>query len=106
QFSDYDLTFRYPKDLDLVAPGDVVDDRTEGDFHITHRKTSSAIRIAAFNLGNYEHAPVERGKYVVDVCANRALESALRPPLHPVTPILPPGIRSRRGPDPIVETQV
>jgi len=79
QFSNYDLIFRYPKDLDLVGPGDVVDDRTEGEVHITHRRTPSAIRIAAFNLGNYEHARVERGNYVVDVCANRALERSLRP---------------------------
>jgi hypothetical protein len=106
QFSDYDLLFRYPKDLDLVTPGDVVEDRAEGDWRITRRRTASAIRIAAFNLGNYEHARVERGKYVVDVCANRALERALRPKPQTVTTILPPQIRSRRMPDPLSEPQV
>jgi len=78
QFSDYDLRFRYPKDFDLVTPGDVVEDKTDGDWRTTRRRTANPIRIAAFNLGNYQHARVERGKYAVDVCANRALERALR----------------------------
>ena len=41
QFADYDLLFRYPNDLELVAPGDVVEDRTEGDWRITRRRTKS-----------------------------------------------------------------
>jgi hypothetical protein len=105
-FSNYDLLFRYPKDLDLVTPGDIVEDRTEGDWRITRRRTPSAIRIAAFNLGNYEHARLERGNYVVDVCANRALERALLPRPQTVTTMLPPGIRPRRMPDPLADAQV
>ena len=81
QFAQYDLQFRYPVDLDLVAAGDVVEDRTDGDWRITRRRTASAIRFAAFNLGHYEHVKVERSGYVVDVCANRSLESALMPRL-------------------------
>lgn len=79
QFALYDLQFRYPADLDLVAAGDVVEDRIEGDRRITRRRTASTIRFAAFNLGHYEHVQVERSGYVVDVCANRSLESALMP---------------------------
>jgi hypothetical protein len=79
QFAQYDLTFRYPVDLDLVAAGDIVEDRTEGDRRITRRRTASTIRFAAFNLGHYEQVQVERSGYVVDVCANRALETALLP---------------------------
>lgn len=105
QFSDYDLQFRYPKDLDLVTPGDVVEDRTEGEWRITRRRTGASIRMAAFNLGHYEHARLERGGYVVDVCANRALESALqpRPQTIPQPPL--PGIR-RRAPETMSEVQV
>jgi hypothetical protein len=79
QFADYDLRFRFPKDLDLVTAGDVVEDRTEGEWRTTRRRTSAPIRMAGFNLGNYAHARVERDGYVVDVCANRALEKALLP---------------------------
>ena len=39
QFATYDLQFSYPKDLDLVTPGDVVEDRTDGDWRITRRRT-------------------------------------------------------------------
>jgi hypothetical protein len=79
QFASYDLLFRYPKDLDLVTPGDVVEDRTEGEQRVTRRRTTAPIRVAGFNLGNYTHARVERGGYSVDVCANRELEQALKP---------------------------
>ncbi len=79
QFAQYDLEFRYPSDLDLVAAGDVMADRTEGDQRITRRRTASAIRFAAFNLGHYEHVQVESSGFIVDVCANRSLETALLP---------------------------
>jgi hypothetical protein len=94
QFATYDLTFRHPKDLDLAAPGDLVDEHTDGEWRITHRRTSATIRMAAFNLGNYAKKRVEAGPYVVEVCANRALEAALQPrPMEaivlPRTPIYP-----------------
>jgi hypothetical protein len=79
QFATYDLRFRYPKNLDLVTPGDVVEDRTDGEWRITLRRAASPIRTAAFNLGEYAHVRLERGPYSVDVCANRALERALQP---------------------------
>jgi hypothetical protein len=90
QFADYDLRFRFPKDLDLVTAGDVVEDRTEGEWRTTRRRTSAPIRMAGFNLGNYAHARLERGGYVVDVCANRALEKALLPRPVDVVPMPPP----------------
>ena len=96
QFAQYDLQFRYPVDLDLVAAGDVVEDRTDGDWRITRRRTASAIRFAAFNLGHYEHVKVERSGYVVDVCANRSLESALMPRL-PQTFSVPMTPRQRQS---------
>jgi hypothetical protein len=101
QFANYDLLFRYPRDLDLVTPGDVVEDRTEGDWRTTRRRTPAAIRAAAFNLGNYEHARVERGGYMVDVCANRALERALQPQPRPqpVFPLPSAAARQRRPSD-------
>jgi hypothetical protein len=61
------------------------------------------VRIAAFNLGEYEHAKVERGGYVVDVYANRKLEAALQPRVPPIAPPpqFPSGGISRRRPDPL-----
>jgi hypothetical protein len=100
QFAAYDLTFRYPKNLQLVTPGEIVDDDTEGDWRITRRRTP-AIRIAGFNLGDYEHTRVTRGAYSVDVYANRSLEQALQARAAPPPLIPPPSVpwaRNRRGP--------
>jgi hypothetical protein len=87
QFATYDLTFKYPHDLDLVAPGEVVDERAEGDWRIAHRRVSGTIRMAGFNLGDYAHARTERGGYTIDICANRKLEAALQPHAAPLPAI-------------------
>jgi len=98
QFATYDLTFRYPSGLDLAAPGEVVEERTDGDWRITHLRTSSPIRVAGFNLGNYVRQRVERGGYVVEVCANRTLESGLRPQVPDLTQLpAARGLQRRNG---------
>jgi hypothetical protein len=103
QFATFDLTFHYPRIYELVAPGDVVDDRTEGDVRIARWRTSAAIRMAAFNLGNFARAHAERGDYSVDVWANRKLESALQP--KPPVMVVDPTPR-RRPQDPLVVQQL
>jgi hypothetical protein len=79
EFANYDLTFRYPKNLTLVATGSPVDDRTEGTTRITRRKTESPIRFAGFNLGNFQSVSVTQDGYQIDVYANRHLEASLQP---------------------------
>jgi len=78
QFAAYDVTYRYPKNLDLVSAGLVAEDRTEGDVRITHRVPDGRIRMLAFNLGVYERKLLERGSIQIEVCANREVEDALR----------------------------
>jgi hypothetical protein len=92
-FARYDLTFRYPKELDLVTTGDIVSDTTEGDQRITRRVTQAPIRFAGFNLGMYQRAHLERSGFRVEVCANRAVEAALDPKLR--TPAVTPRGRKR-----------
>jgi hypothetical protein len=94
QFTTFDLTFRYPRDLELVTPGEVVEDREEGDWRITRRRPKSPIRMAGFNLGQYLHARIEREGFVVDVCGNRSLDPALRP-RQPDLPLPAPTITRR-----------
>jgi hypothetical protein len=95
RFATFDLTFRYPRDLELVTPGEVVEDRTEGEWRITRRRPAAPIRLAGFNLGDYAHARVSIGDYMVDVCGNRTLEPALR--LRPSPdPIVLQGVPARR----------
>ncbi len=101
QFASYDLTFRYPRELDLVAPGEVVDERIEGDSRVVHRRVSNTIRMAAFNLGDYAHARADRGGYTIDVCANRRLETSLQPRAPELLPDLPTALQRRRAAPPL-----
>ncbi len=83
QFSRFKLTFRYPVDLDLVATGQPVEELTDGEWRVARYSSDAPLRMVGFNLGRYEHQAVTRGDYMVDVFANRTLESALaqRPPV-------------------------
>jgi len=102
QFTTFDLTFRHPKDLDLVAPGDLIDTHADGDCRVTHFRVRSPIRFFGFNLGNYARARAERGGYLVEVCANRALERDLKPPPElPMRDVITTG--SRRNPGSLPE---
>jgi len=87
-FATYDLTFHYPKRLTLVAGGDVAEDRTEGDIRTTRWQTPTAIRMAGFNLGEYEKVSGAVPGYTVDVYGNRHLEAGLAPKPRP--PVLEP----------------
>ena len=79
QFATYDVTYRYPKNLDLVSAGKVLEDRTEGDLRITRRAPEGLMRLLAFNLGQYERKVVDRNGVEVEICANHEIEEALRP---------------------------
>lgn len=103
QYATFDLQFRVPRDLDLVSAGRLVEDRIDGDSRVIRRRTTSAIRMAGFNLGNYKHARVEQGGFEVDVCANRSLEAALLPHASVLPPQAPLTI-SRRRPSVVNET--
>jgi Peptidase family M1 domain len=94
-FATYDLTFRYPENLQLVSTGDVLEDKKENPWRITRRRVSSPIRFAGFNLGDYDKASATRAGFTIEVYANRRAETALVPrPRDFVTP-LPPQLTAR-----------
>jgi hypothetical protein len=78
-FATYDLTFRYPRRLTMVAAGDIADDRSEEDWRVTRWRTPVPIRMAGFNLGEYEKASGSAAGFKVDVYGNRRVEAALQP---------------------------
>ena len=83
-FATYDLTFHYPKSLDLVTTGELVSSAIEGDQRVTRRRTTSPIRFAGFNLGEYVCVQRTRADgFKLDVCGNRALDPALSPKHRP-----------------------
>lgn len=79
QFATYDLTFRCPKHLNLIATGDLIDEQVDGDIRVTKRRSSVPLRIAGFNLGEYKKSSASRGPLRVDVYANRTVEASLTP---------------------------
>jgi hypothetical protein len=75
----YDLLFRYPAYLTVAATGTIVEDRMDGDWRTTHLKTDTPVRLAGFNLGNFQSVVREHNGYRIQLYANRQLESALVP---------------------------
>jgi len=102
-FAAYDLTFRYPKRLTLVTSGEPVEDRTEGYWRITHRRTGIPVGAAGFNLGDYEKVAGTAAGISFEVYGNRHLIEALRPrTVFVPAPAPAMGVRRRRAnPEPL-----
>lgn len=85
-FATFDLKFRFPKSLDLVAPGESVSNTVEGDERVIERRIDTPIPVVGFNLGDYSRTVIKRGDFTVEVCANRDDASAafLMPPPKPM----------------------
>jgi hypothetical protein len=77
EFSFYDLTFRWPKRLRLVATGEKSQEHEEGEFRAAEWITALPVPEAGFNLGEYAVSSVSSGNHTVDVYANRQLEQAI-----------------------------
>ena len=74
EMAKYDLVFRYPKNLALVSTGTLVDERMDGNWRIAHRQVDTPIRLAGFNLGDFQSSSIQQDGYRIDVYANRSLE--------------------------------
>jgi hypothetical protein len=77
QFSDYELTFHWPRKLRLAATGTKISEQEDGDLRTGTWRTEKPSSVAGFNLGEYAIASVVNSHYSVDVYANRQLEQAL-----------------------------
>lgn len=76
-FATYDTTFTYPSSLQIVFPGALKEDKTEGNQRTTRRVTGEPIRLLGFNLGQYESSKVSRAGLTVEVFANKQAEPNL-----------------------------
>lgn len=99
----YDMEFRYPRNLELVATGNLVSERFEGGQRISRFESENAIRLAAFNLGDYVSSRREVGGFAIEVRATKTVEDRLQPARMPivVAPTRVPG-RRRGGSGPPV----
>jgi peptidase M1-like protein len=68
----YDMTFRIPKGLTMVAPGTRISDTTEGDHDVSQWKTEVPIPLASFNFGRFkeEQANLAAQNVTVEAYAN------------------------------------
>ncbi len=102
-FTSFDLRFHYPKELDLVATGKLVETTTGESTRSSHFHTETPIRIAGFNLGVYKRVSRKVGDYTVEVCANEGVERSLQPMAKPDIVVVPPPGAPRRRRDPFRE---
>jgi hypothetical protein len=75
-FVPFELTFRWPKRLTLVATGTNVETRDEGEWKTGRWRSGQPFSVAGFNLGEYKSAAVA-GPPEVAVFANSQLENAI-----------------------------
>lgn len=75
----FDLTFHCPKNLRVVATGELLSDTVSGDTRTVHRQTQVPEPLAGFNIGNYESNSTEHGRYQIELFANKLQNSATLP---------------------------
>ncbi|MBI3405959.1 MAG: hypothetical protein HY046_10935 [Acidobacteria bacterium] len=77
QFATYDLTFRFPRKLRLVATGKKLNEREEGEWRVSQWKPDIPYPVAGFNLGDYESQQIASGNLIVEMYANKELEQVI-----------------------------
>jgi hypothetical protein len=77
QFASYDLAFRWPKHLRLVATGEKSEEHEDGDFRVARWRSDLPVSEAGFNLGVYATISLSSGNHTVEVYANKMLEQAI-----------------------------
>ena len=90
QFAIYDATFHYPRTLDLVSAGKVMEDHTENGIRTTHRVPQGKLRLLGVNLGQYARRETVSNGLTLEVSANREFEASLRPAQPPPVVIADP----------------
>jgi Peptidase family M1 domain len=87
----YDLTFRYPDRLTLVATGKRVEESSSQGWKHSRWISDGAFPIAGFNLGAYDSRQRQAGKIAIEVYATPEAEAALeerhvaaQPPVGPL----------------------
>lgn len=76
QFAQFDLKFRWPKRLRLVATGEQLESGEEGGQKTGHWRSTQPIAVAGFNLGEYA-AQSFSGTPLIQLFANQQLEQSI-----------------------------
>jgi len=94
----FDVTFRYPKRLTLVNAGELMSDRTDGDWRTTRRRIGVPVNAVGFDLGDYEKVSAVASGVSIDVYGNRHIQDSLKPPADVLPPPPATGLHRGRGP--------
>jgi hypothetical protein len=78
-FAMFDLSFKWPHTVQLVATGEKLDEKEDGDWRIAHWRSDKPIFVAGFNLGAYRVFNVDSAGLKIDLFANARLDQALQP---------------------------
>ncbi len=72
EYTAYDLTFRIPKGMKIVATGTLVNETTEGDRDVTAWRSEVPLTVAGFNFGRFkvQEGKLTKPEYVVQAYAN------------------------------------
>ncbi len=72
RYATYEMRFSAPHKVQLVANGDLISSKTEGDQEVTVWKTDVPQSVAGFNLGVFKKMDmqIEKGGYTVESYAN------------------------------------
>ncbi|HKZ53778.1 MAG TPA: M1 family aminopeptidase, partial [Candidatus Acidoferrales bacterium] len=91
----FEMRFRLPSSLELVAVGSLRSQREEGGWKESVWETEAPLPVAGFNVGSYEVFTEEREAAQVSVYANRQLEPELARAMRPerVPPPQPPNFK-------------
>jgi hypothetical protein len=101
QFAPFDLRFRWPLRLVLVATGRKVEEAEAGEWRTGRWISEKPITLAGFNLGDYLSERFESRGLEIEVFANRQLEAALLRRLRQPTILIPPPLPPQRRQSPI-----
>ncbi len=85
-FAMFDLSFKWPHNVELVATGEKLDEKENGDWREGRWRSEKPIFAAGFNLGAYRVFNLDSAGLKIDLFANARLDQALQP--RPVTRVI------------------
>jgi hypothetical protein len=67
EYSNYDLTFRIPKNMKMAATGDLVSENKDGDHNVTVWKSEAPMVVAGFNFGRFKVQEAKLDQPAMDI---------------------------------------
>ena len=76
-YATYDMTFSVHRRMRIVATGEFVDEKEDGDKYVSRWKSAAPLSVAGFNLGLFKRNEQKVGDTIVVALANQLQTSAI-----------------------------